>query len=161
MNRKEVNMVTLRVNGVIHNLEIDPETPLLWVLNEHLGLTGTKYSCGVAECGACTVLINGQAELSCSIPVQGVVGDDIITIEGFQGPLADALRRAWIEQDVVQCGYCQPAQILTAAAMLQKTPAPSDEVIDAEMSGVLCRCGTYQAIRKAVHFAAGQYRHGK
>jgi isoquinoline 1-oxidoreductase alpha subunit len=154
-------MVTLRVNGVVHNLEVDPETPLLWVLNEHLGLTGTKYSCGIAECGACTVLINGQAALSCSIPVRDVLGDDIITIEGFQGPLADALRRAWIDQDVVQCGYCQPAQILTAAAMLQKTPDPGDEVIDAEMSGVLCRCGTYQAIRKAVHLAAEEYGHGK
>lgn len=154
-------MVTLHVNGVVHNLDVDPETPLLWVLNESLGLTGTKFSCGIAECGACTVLINGQAELSCSIPIQDVAGDEIVTIEGLQGPLGDALCHAWIEQDVVQCGYCQPAQILTAAALLKSNPNPSDDVIDTEMSGVLCRCGTYQAIRKAIHLAAKEYRHAK
>jgi isoquinoline 1-oxidoreductase alpha subunit len=153
-------MVTLQVNGVVRQLDIDPETPLLWVLNEHLGLTGTKYSCGIGECGACTVLINGHASLSCSIPVKDVAPDDeIITIEGLQGPLCEALRRAWIEQDVVQCGYCQPAQILTAAALLQQHPDPGDDVIDTEMSGVICRCGTYQAIRNAIHSAAEEIRH--
>lgn len=154
-------MITLNVNGFLHNLDVDPETPLLWVLNEQLGLTGTKFSCGIAECGACAVLINGQAGLACSIPVEDVVGDEIVTIEGLRGPLADALRLAWIEHDVVQCGYCQPAQILTAAALLERHPDPSDDVIDNEMSGVLCRCGSYQAIRKAIHLAAKEYRHAK
>jgi isoquinoline 1-oxidoreductase alpha subunit len=154
-------MISLHVNGVVHNLDVDPETPLLWVLNEQLGLTGTKFSCGIAECGACTVLINGHADLACSIPVRDVAGDEIVTIEGLQGPLADALRRAWIENDVVQCGYCQPAQILTAAALLKRHPEPSDDVIDNEKSGVLCRCGSYQAIRKAIHLAAEEYQHEK
>lgn len=154
-------MITLRVNGVVHQLDVDPETPLLWVLNEQLGLSGAKYSCGIGECGACTVLINGQAALSCSLPVRDVIGADIVTIEGFRGPLADAIRHAWFDQDVVQCGYCQPAQILTVAALLQKNPSPSDDSIDREMSGVLCRCGTYPAIRKAIHLAAREYGHGK
>jgi isoquinoline 1-oxidoreductase subunit alpha len=154
-------MVTLHVNGVVHHLDVDPETPLLWVLNEQLGLTGTKFSCGIAECGACTVLINGRAELSCGIPVQDVAGDEIVTIEGLDGSLAEALRHAWIEADVVQCGYCQPAQILTAAALLKRHPDPGDDEIDSEMSGVLCRCGTYQAIRNAIHVADKEYQHGK
>lgn len=154
-------MIRLRVNGAVHNLDVDPETPLLWVLNEQLGLTGTKYSCGIAECGACTVLINGEAVPSCSIAVEELEGDDILTIEGLQGTLAEALRKAWIEEDVVQCGYCQPAQILSAAALLKSNANPSDEAIDAAMSAVLCRCGTYQAIRKAIHLAAREYRHGK
>ena len=153
-------MVTLNVNGVVHRLPVDPDTPLLWVLNEQLGLTGTKFSCGIGECGACTVLVNGQPVLACGIPVQDLEGDEIVTIEGFQGPVAEALRHAWIEHDVVQCGYCQPAQILTAAAMLASDPDPSDAVIDREMSGVLCRCGTYQAVRSAIHLAAGEVRHG-
>ncbi len=152
-------MITLNVNGVRHDLKIDPEIPLLSVLNEHLGLTGAKFSCGIAECGACTVLINGQAHLACSIPVQDVAGDDIVTIEGLRGPLAKALQQAWIETDVVQCGYCQPAQILTAAALIESDPAPDDETIDREMSPVLCRCGTYQAIRTAIHKAAREYHH--
>ena len=154
-------MITLNVNGIVHSLDVDPETPLLWVLNEQLGLTGTKFSCGIAECGACTVLINGQASLACSIPVGDVVGDEITTIEGLKGPLADALRQAWLKEDVVQCGYCQPAQILTAAALLSDDPDPNDDVIDREMSAVLCRCGSYQAIRKAIHTAAREYRHVK
>jgi isoquinoline 1-oxidoreductase alpha subunit len=152
-------MITLNVNGVRHRLDLDPEIPLLWVLNEHLGLTGTKFGCGIAECGACTVLINGQASMACSIPVQDVMDDEIITIEGLQGPLAVALRQAWIETDVVQCGYCQPAQILTAAALIENDPDPDDDTIDQEMSPVLCRCGTYQAIRTAIHRAAKEYRH--
>lgn len=154
-------MVTLRINGAVHNLDVDPQTPLLWVLNEQLGLTGTKFSCGIAECGACTVLINGQPDLSCSIPVEDLEGEEIVTIEGLRGALADALRQAWIEIDVVQCGYCQPAQILTAVALLNGHPDPSDEIIDSEMSGVLCRCGTYQAIRDAIHLAAKEYGHAK
>jgi isoquinoline 1-oxidoreductase alpha subunit len=154
-------MISLRVNGMVHNLDVDPETPLLWVLNEQLGLTGTKYSCGIGECGACTVLMDGRAELSCGIPVQDAAGRDIVTIEGLEGPIAGALHHAWIEQDVVQCGYCQPAQILTAAALLKENPRPDDDAIDADMSGVLCRCGAYQNIRKAIHLAAKEYRHGK
>jgi aerobic-type carbon monoxide dehydrogenase small subunit (CoxS/CutS family) len=154
-------MVRLRVNGAVHNLDIDPETPLLWVLNEQLGLTGTKYSCGIAECGACTVLINGEAVPSCSVAVEELEGDDIVTIEGLQGTLAEALRKAWIEEDVVQCGYCQPAQILSAAALLESNAKPNDDAIDDAMSAVLCRCGTYQAIRKAIHLASREYRHGK
>jgi aerobic-type carbon monoxide dehydrogenase small subunit (CoxS/CutS family) len=154
-------MLNLRVNGTIHKLAVDPDTPLLWVLREQLGLTGTKYSCGIAECGACTVLINGEAVPSCSIAVEELEGDDIVTIEGLEGSLADALRKAWIEEDVVQCGYCQPAQILSAAALLKSNANPDDDVIDAAMSAVLCRCGTYQAIRKAIHLAAREYGHGK
>jgi aerobic-type carbon monoxide dehydrogenase small subunit (CoxS/CutS family) len=154
-------MLTLRVNGTIHKLVVDPDTPLLWVLREQLGLTGTKYSCGIAECGACTVLINGEAVPSCSIAVEELEGDDIVTIEGLEGSLADALRKAWIEEDVVQCGYCQPAQILSAAALLKSNANPDDDTIDAAMSAVLCRCGTYQAIRKAIHLAAREYGHGK
>lgn len=154
-------MVRLRVNGADHNIDVDSETPLLWVLNEHLGLTGTKYSCGIAECGACTVLINGEAVPSCSVAVEELEGDDIVTIEGLEGLLADALRKAWIEEDVVQCGYCQPAQIISAAALLQSNADPDDDAIDAAMSAVLCRCGTYQAIRNAIHLAAREYGHGK
>ncbi|MBI5582730.1 MAG: (2Fe-2S)-binding protein [Deltaproteobacteria bacterium] len=150
-------MITLHVNGADHQLEVDPETPLLWVLREQLGLTGTKYCCGIGECGACTVLVNGRTALSCSLPVREAVGRDIVTIEGFQGPLAEALRRAWLEQDVVQCGYCQPAQILTAAVLLRKNPQPDDSLIDAGMAGVLCRCGTYQAVRQAIYQAAREY----
>ena len=150
-------MITLHVNGSEHHLAVDPATPLLWILNEQLGLTGTKYSCGIAECGACTVLINGHPELSCSITVEEAAGEEIVTIEGFQGPMAVALRQAWIEKDVVQCGYCQPAQILTAAALLERDPHPDDDAIDSAMSAVLCRCGTYQAIREAIHLAASLY----
>lgn len=154
-------MLTLRVNGTMYKLVVDPDTPLLWVLREQLELTGTKYSCGIAECGACTVLINGEAVPSCSIAVEELEGDDIVTIEGLEGSLADALRKAWIEEDVVQCGYCQPAQILSAAALLKSNANPDDDAIDAAMSAVLCRCGTYQAIRKAIHLAAREYGHGK
>ena len=154
-------MISLRINGEQHQLHIDPQTPLLWVLNEHLGLTGTKYSCGIEECGACTVMIDGEAVLSCSMPVAAVQHREIITIEGLQGPVADALRKAWLAEDVVQCGYCQPGQIMTAAALLHRNPNPKDEAIDEAMSGVLCRCGTYQVIRKAIHRAAEAYRHAE
>jgi aerobic-type carbon monoxide dehydrogenase small subunit (CoxS/CutS family) len=152
-------MLSLHVNGRRHQLAVDPETPLLWVLNEHLGLTGTKYCCGIEACGACTVLIDDLAELSCAIPAQSVEGQKIITIEGLQGPLADALRRAWLAEDVAQCGYCQPGQLMTAAALLKRDPDPDDDAISAAMSGVLCRCGTYQAIRNAIRLAAKEYRH--
>ncbi len=154
-------MPRLRINGDVRDVNVPPDTPLLWVLNEQLGLTGTKYSCGISECGACTVLINGEPVLSCGLPVSEAEGVDIVTIEGLHGPVADALRNAWIAEDVVQCGYCQPAQLLTAAALLSTNFNPSDEDIDAAMSDVICRCGTYQAIRKAIHRAAGEIRHEK
>jgi len=144
-------MLTLRVNGTLHQLEVDPGTPLLWVLREQLGLPGSKFSCGIGECGACTVHVDGKPTLSCVTPVGDVSGKDVTTIEGLKGPLADALRHAWIEEDVPQCGYCQPGQIMSAAALLASKPRPSDADIDAALSGVLCRCGTYPAIRRAIH----------
>jgi len=144
-------MLTLRVNGTIHQLEVDPGTPLLWVLREQLGLPGSKFSCGIGECGACTVHVDGKPTLSCVTPVGDVSGKDVTTIEGLKGPLADTLRHAWIEEDVPQCGYCQPGQIMSAAALLASKPRPSDADIDAALSGVLCRCGTYPAIRRAIH----------
>jgi len=147
-------MLTLRVNGTIHKLEVDPSTPLLWVLREQLGLTGTKFCCGIGECAACTVHVDGKPTLSCVTPVRDVTGKDVTTIEGLKGPLADALRHAWIEEDVPQCGYCQPGQIMSAAALLESKPRPSEADIDAAMSGVLCRCGTYPAIRRAIHRAS-------
>lgn len=147
-------MLNLRVNKKTYKLEVDPETPLLWVLREQLGLTGTKYSCGIAECGACTVHVDGEATLSCETSVGDVEGSDIITIEGFQGHVAKALKQAWITEDVPQCGYCQPGQIMTAAKLLQQNPQPSDLMIDNTMTSVLCRCGTYPAIRRAIHLAA-------
>ena len=154
-------MITIRVNGIIHRLNADPETPLLWVLREQLDLMGTKYSCGIGECGACTVIIEGEAELSCTLSLAEVENLDIVTIEGLKGPVAGALRRAWIEEDVPQCGYCQPGQIMTAAALLAHNPEPDDDAIDRAMAGVLCRCGTYQSIRKAIHLAAREVHHGK
>ena len=144
-------MLTLRVNGTLHQLEVDPGTPLLWVLREQLGLPGSKFSCGIGECGACTVHVDGKPTLSCVTPVGDVSGKDVTTIEGLKGPLADALRHAWIEEDVPQCGYCQPGQIMSAAALLASKPRPSDADIDVALSGVLCRCGTYRAIRRAIH----------
>ena len=147
-------MVTLRVNGISHNVDVDPETPLLWVLRDNLGLMGTKYSCGIGECGACTVHVDGEPTLSCHTPVRDVSGKEVTTIEGLKGSLAEELQRAWIVGDVPQCGYCQPGQIMTAAALLSAKANPTDEEIDAAMSGVLCRCGTYQHIRAAIHSAA-------
>ena len=142
--------LTLRVNGKSHTLEIDPDTPLVWVLRDHLGLTGTKFSCGISECGACTVLIDGMAERSCSLPVSDAVGSEVITIEGLAGTQLHPLQQAWVEEEVAQCGYCQPGQLMTAAGLLIRNPHPSEEEIVAEMSDVLCRCGTYLRIKKAV-----------
>lgn len=154
-------MLTIRVNGTSNRLNVDPDTPLLWVLREQLGLTGTKYSCGIEECGACTVHVDGEATLSCNLSVSEVVGKEIITIEGLKGPVADALWEAWINGDVPQCGFCQPGQLMTAAALLKVNPSPGDADINTAMSDVLCRCGTYQGIRNAIHQAAWKYRHGK
>lgn len=156
-----LQMVTLQVNGKIQKLEVDPETPLLWVLRDHLGLTGTKYSCGIAECGACTVHVNGESILSCVTPVGEVNGKEITTIEGIKGKVAEVLQMAWIEEDVPQCGYCQPGQIMTAAALLTSNTPPTDADIDNTMSGVLCRCGTYQEIKNAIHRAVKEINHGQ
>ena len=147
-------MITLHVNGEEHRIQCDPDTPLLWVLRDHMGLTGTKYSCGIGECGSCNVHIDGVAVRSCSITAGEVQGQKIVTIEGLKGKVAEALFRAWADVDAPQCGYCQPGQILQAAELLADNPKPSDEDINDAMSGVLCRCGTYQHIREAVHKAA-------
>ncbi|MBI5957970.1 MAG: (2Fe-2S)-binding protein [Chloroflexi bacterium] len=143
----------LNVNGQDYTVNVMPDTPLLWVLRDELGLTGTKYSCGEGVCGACTVHIDGQAMRSCVIPVSSVGGGAITTIEGLSPDGSHPLQIAWIEEQVPQCGYCQPGQIMTAAALLAKNPDPSDEDIDGAMN-VICRCGTYQRVRKAIHRAA-------
>lgn len=149
-------MITFSVNGQSRTVDVDPETPLLWVLRDTLGLTGTKFCCGIGECGACTVHADGKPILSCQTEIQEMAGREITTIEGLRGPVAEALRRAWIEEDVPQCGYCQPGQIMTAAALLASNPRPTDADIHAAMSAVLCRCGTYPQIRQAVRRAAGR-----
>ncbi len=145
---------TLRVNGTTRRVDVEPDTPLLWVLRDHLGLTGTKYGCGIAECGACTVHLDGEAEFSCQLSVARAAGREITTIEGLSEDLSHPVQQAWIAEDVPQCGYCQSGQIMTAAALLGQNPAPGDDEIDRAMSAVLCRCGTYQRIRQAVHRAA-------
>ncbi|NYS24074.1 (2Fe-2S)-binding protein [Rhodobacteraceae bacterium 2376] len=142
------------VNGTRHSLDLPGETPLLWVLRDELGLTGTKYGCGVAACGACTVLVAGEAVRACALPLADV-WDEVTTIEGFGTPEALApLQAAWVRHQAAQCGYCQPGQILQAAALLAENPTPDDAAINAAMSGNLCRCGTYPAIRAAIHDAA-------
>jgi aerobic-type carbon monoxide dehydrogenase small subunit (CoxS/CutS family) len=145
---------SLRVNGSVYRVEADPQMPLLWVLRDLLGLTGTKYSCGIGICGACTILIDGEAVRSCQTPVSSVNGKPVTTIEGLSADGSHALQVAWIEKQVSQCGYCQPGQIMTAAALLAKNPTPSDEEISAAMTGVLCRCGMYNRILDAVRQAA-------
>lgn len=145
---------TLNVNGESVSVDVSPDTPLLWVLRDELGLTGTKYGCGKALCGSCTVLVNGAPVRSCVTPVSAVAGSQITTIEGLSPDGSHPVQQAWLEQDVPQCGYCQPGQIIVAAALLERNANPSDEEIDAAMAGVLCRCGTYQRIRSAIHKAA-------
>ncbi|MEW6668525.1 MAG: (2Fe-2S)-binding protein [Thermodesulfobacteriota bacterium] len=147
-------MLKLYVNGKTFDVEVDPDIPLLWVLREQLGLTGTKYSCGIGECGACTVHIDGEAVSSCSISAGEAAGKRITTIEGLAGRAADALFKAWAEGDVPQCGFCQPGQIMQAAALLSIEPNPGEQEIERVMSNVLCRCGTYQDIRQAILRAA-------
>ena len=147
-------MIALVVNGQKHEVDAPPDTPLLWVLRDTLGLTGTKYGCGLAVCGACTVHVNGNAMRSCVLPVSAVVGSQITTIETADHRIVQALQRAWVEREVSQCGYCQPGQILSAAALLAGNPRPADADIDAALSGNLCRCATYARIRAAVHDAA-------
>ena len=143
--------ISFTVNGEKRTLDLDPGTPLLWVVRDKLGLTGTKYSCGMGLCGACTVLIDGQAVRSCITPVSSVEGKKVVTIEGLSKNGDHPLQRAWLEVQVSQCGYCQPGQIMTAAALLEKNKKPSDDEIKAAMSGNLCRCGTYQRILQAIH----------
>jgi aerobic-type carbon monoxide dehydrogenase small subunit (CoxS/CutS family) len=153
-------MLTLTINGRTHTVgdEVDRETPLLWVLRDTLGLVGTKYGCGVAQCSACTVHLNGAPVQSCQVPAASAVGQEITTIEGLApaGAALTAVQQAWIEEDVAQCGYCQAGQIMRATALLAATPQPSDDEIDAAMAANLCRCGTYVRIRKAIHSAAAK-----
>jgi aerobic-type carbon monoxide dehydrogenase small subunit (CoxS/CutS family) len=146
--------ITLRVNGSEHKVNVPPETPLLWVLRDTLQMTGTKFGCGAGLCGACTVHLEGAAVRSCSTPVSQAVGKNITTIEGLSGNGLHPLQQAWIAEQVPQCGYCQTGQIMAAAALLAKTAWPNDEQITQAMSGNLCRCGTYDRIRKAIHRAA-------
>lgn len=149
----------LNINGKEHVVnDVDEATPLLWVLRDHLGLVGTKYGCGVAQCGACTVHLNGAAVRSCTIPASAVAGQQITTIEGLAGQdgKLNAVQAAWIEHDVAQCGYCQAGQIMSATALLKSNPKPTDADIDTAMAGNLCRCGTYLRIRKAIHAAASK-----
>ena len=146
--------ISLNVNGKERSVDVGPETPLLWVLRDTLELTGTKFGCGAGLCGACTVHLDGVAARSCSTPVSAAVGKRITTIEGLSQDRSHALQKAWIEEDVPQCGYCQSGQIMAAAALLAKNAKPSDADIDSAMSGNLCRCGTYQRIRRAIHRAA-------
>jgi isoquinoline 1-oxidoreductase alpha subunit len=146
--------VTLKVNGQTHTLDVEPDMPLLWALRDEIGLTGTKFGCGIAQCGACTVHIDGQAMRSCSVPVSTAAGKSITTIEGLAGPdgKLHAVQAAWIAEDVPQCGYCQSGQIMAAAALLKEKPTPTD----ADINGItnICRCGTYVRIRRAIHRAA-------
>jgi len=145
---------TLQVNGQAHSVAATPDTPLLWVLRGDLQMTGTKFGCGMALCGACTVQIDGQPTRSCVTPLSAVGTRSVTTIDGLQGPEITALRAAWTELDVVQCGYCQSGQLVSAAALLKAMPKPSDADIDAAMNGNLCRCGTYPRIRAGIHRAA-------
>ena len=145
----------LNVNGTTHELDIDPSTPILWVLRDHLNLVGTKYGCGIAQCGACTVHLDGSAIRSCVTPVSAVAGKRIQTIEGQASDRRlSPVQQAWLDTDVAQCGYCQSGQIMAATALLSANPSPTDADIDAAMAGNICRCGTYPRIRKAVHLAA-------
>jgi aerobic-type carbon monoxide dehydrogenase small subunit (CoxS/CutS family) len=149
-------VIGLTVNGKAQSVDVAPDTPLLWVLRDTLGLTGTKFGCGIAQCGACTVHLEGEAIRSCITPVSAVQGKKITTIEGLSGDGSHPVQQAWMAESVPQCGYCQSGQIMSAVALLAKTPKPSDADIDQAMSGNLCRCGTYQRIRSAIHRAAGQ-----
>ena len=148
-------MIALNVNGRQQQVDVEPDTPLLWVLRDALDLTGTKYGCGIAQCGACTVHLDGQPVRACVTPVTTAVGKKVTTIEGLDPRAEHPLQRAWVAEQVPQCGYCQSGQIMSACALLAKTPSPTDDQIDSAMSGNICRCGTYQRIRAAIHRAAG------
>jgi isoquinoline 1-oxidoreductase subunit alpha len=147
-------VITLSINGKSETIDAAPGTPLLWVLRDHLGMTGTKFGCGVAQCGACTVHVDGEPTRACITPHDALEGAAITTIEGVEGSAADAIRKAWIANDVPQCGYCQSGQIMAATALLRDNPKPDDAAIDEAMSGNLCRCATYMSIRRAIKEAA-------
>lgn len=153
-------MLTVKINGKAVQVEAEPDTPLLWVLRGELHMTGTKFGCGMALCGACTVHLDGEAVRSCITPISAVGTRDITTIEGLQGHEAEALKAAWTALDVVQCGYCQSGQLMSACALLKKQPDPSDADIDTAMTGNICRCGTYPRIRAAIHQAAAALMQG-
>jgi isoquinoline 1-oxidoreductase alpha subunit len=147
-------MVRLNINGKDYDIDVEPDTPLLWAIRENVGLTGTKYGCGIAQCGACTVHVDGVATRSCSFPVSGAVNTKIVTIEGLaQGGILHKIQKAWIDHEVPQCGYCQSGQIMAAVELLKNKPKPTDADIDREMTNI-CRCGTFQQVRAAIHAAA-------
>jgi isoquinoline 1-oxidoreductase alpha subunit len=149
-----MQMASLSINGQTHNFEVEPDTPLLWVLRDTLGLTGTKFGCGIAQCGACTVHINGVATRSCSLPVSAAAGKEITTIEGLaSGGVLNKVQKAWLDHDVPQCGYCQAGMIMAVTALLKDKPKPTDADINAAITNI-CRCGTYQQVRTAIHAAA-------
>jgi isoquinoline 1-oxidoreductase alpha subunit len=152
-----MDAISITVNGKAHAVEVSPDTPLLWVLRDTLGLTGTKFGCGMALCGACTVHVDGEATRSCTTRISAVAGRSITTIEGLSPDGQSPVQLAWIEEQVPQCGYCQVGMIMTTAALLRKIPAPTDAEIDDALSGHICRCGTYQRIRAAVHQAASKH----
>ena len=145
-------MLSLKINGRTYDVDVEPETPLLWVIRDTVGLTGTKFGCGIAQCGACTIHLDGEATRSCSVAASDAVGAEIVTIEGLSADSSHAVQRAWLAEDVPQCGWCQSGQIMTAAALLRRTPKPTDADID-EITNI-CRCGTYARIRRAIHRAA-------
>jgi isoquinoline 1-oxidoreductase subunit alpha len=147
-------MISLTVNGKSHNVDVPSDMPLLWVIRDTLGLTGTKFGCGLSQCGACTVHLEGNAIRSCTTPVSLAAGKKVTTIEGLAPTSSHALQVAWVAEQVPQCGYCQSGQLMSASALLAKTPKPTDAQIDAAMTGNICRCGTYQRIRRAIHRAA-------
>jgi isoquinoline 1-oxidoreductase subunit alpha len=149
-----VSAVNFKVNGTAQRVDADPSTPLLWVLRDHLGMTGTKYGCGIAQCGACTVHLNGEAIRSCQVPLDSIAGADVVTIEGLSAKGGEKLQRLWTEMNVPQCGYCQSGMLMAAADLLAKKPRPSDADIDEAMTNI-CRCGTYPRIRAAIKRAAG------
>jgi aerobic-type carbon monoxide dehydrogenase small subunit (CoxS/CutS family) len=146
----------LVVNGRPHSVDVEPDTPLLWVLRDTLGLTGTKYGCGIAQCGACTVHVDGEAMASCATPVKAVQGRRVTTIEGLSPDGGHALQKAWVAEQVSQCGYCQPGMLMAAAELLARKPSPTDADIDGAFSAHVCRCGTYLRVRRAIHRAAGE-----
>ena len=149
-------MVNLKINGVAHDVDVDADMPLLWALRDVLDMTGTKFGCGIGQCGACTVHLDGQPVRSCQTPVSAAAGHDVITIEGVKGKLAEAVQAAWQNLDVVQCGYCQSGQIMSAIGLLAQTPKPTDEDINGAMDGNVCRCATYGRVRAAIHEASSK-----
>lgn len=151
---------TLQVNGRQYEVDVTPEMPLLWAIRDLIGLTGTRYACGIAQCGACTVHLDGQPIRSCVMPAVSVAGRQITTIEGLSADGTHPVQLAWIAEEVPQCGYCQSGQVMSAAALLEQTPRPTDDDIDAAMAGNLCRCGTYDRVRRAIHRAAGEASDG-